>query len=145
MADDLSGGALPLAGPHRIAECFEARARRTHVGHDIDAIDQHRAFFTVTQRNVKHRAILRRIDALAGEHGRPALFDPAHAGKLGEETEGLGHDAVFGIVGANGAEGKRQTREAVGVRLEQIAQMLAAEAGGVGLKRLPGGQRGQGG
>ena len=79
----LAGDAAPLARAHPVGERRHRVEHRLHVVVDVLPVDDERGRGArgPAQRGVQHRAVLGRVDVLAGEHRGVALGDP---GLLGE-------------------------------------------------------------
>ena len=95
------------------------------LGHHVDPVDGQRGALRHAQRDVQHRAVLRYVDPLPGEHRVPVLLEPGLLGQLEQQAQGLVGDPVLRIIevepGGLGAE----PLAAIRVLGEEIAQMAA--------------------
>ncbi len=80
---------------------------------------------------------------LAGEHRFAVGLDAALAGQLAEQQQGLVGDPVLGEVEEEAGAVGDQALAALGVGVEEVAQMGAADLLEVGLQLGPGGQLAQ--
>ena len=78
---------------------------------------------------MEHRAILRHVDAVAGEHHVPALLELGLPGEFEEQRQRLVGDAVLGIVEVEPGRLGGQPFTACWVFGKQIAQMPALDLG----------------
>jgi len=53
---------------------------------------------------MQHRPLFADVDALAGEHAIAPAFHIRRPGQVGEQTQGLGSDALLGKIGEKIAE-----------------------------------------
>ncbi len=109
------------------------------LGDDVGAADleAHRARHP--ERDMQYRAVFGDVDVRAGEHPGPVFGQPALVREGDQVPQGLVGDALLGVIeletGAVGA----QSRAAVGIGPEQLAQMHAVRCAPVGIERVPGG------
>src|SRR5262249_37714783 len=91
------------------------------------------------QRHMKDGAVLGDVDVLAAEHTGAALLDAALAGQLAQQHQRLVGDPVLREVEEEPGALGDQALAALGVAGEEIAQVVVADLGGVGLEPVAGG------
>ncbi len=96
-----------------------------HLRHDIDAVDDERGATRHPQRNVKHRAVFRHIDPLAGKHGRPVALEARLLGQFQQEAHGLVSDPVLRIIEVDPGGFGAQPLAAPCILGEQLPQVAA--------------------
>ena len=74
---------------------------------------------------------------LTGEHRVAALFEVGRPGQVGQQLDGLTGDAVFAVVDVEVADGDRQFAAAVGIVVEELAQMGVPDLSVVLAQRIP--------
>ncbi len=87
------------------------------------------------------RPPLGQVDRLAAEHGLDPRAQLDRARQVQEQPQGLVGDALLRVVEVEAGALGREALAALGIRGEEIAQMLAADVGPVRFQRLPGRQR----
>src|SRR5436190_18935390 len=84
-----------------------------------------------TQCNVQNRAVLGRVDRVAGEHRIDPLAQAAFLRELDEQPERLVGDPVLGVVEIDVLGFDGEALATVAVRREQVAQVEAADLVGM--------------
>ena len=133
----------PLAATHALAEVGHTAKHRVDLSHDVHAVDDQRLALGHAQRHVKHRAVLRDVDALAFEHRLRALAKGRLLGELEQQRERSRRHAVLGVVEVQPCALGDQSLAAAWVVGEQLAQVDVADRLVVTGERLPGGALGQ--
>src|SRR6185312_8954689 len=95
------------------------------------------------QCHVQHGAVLGAVDPLAAEHRRGTLRQVAGQRQFAQQAQRVGVDALLGVVQVQVDVRQRERLAAPRIAREQVAQMFAADDGGVLLQRLPGRQCGR--
>ena len=136
--------ALPVWPRHSPSRTRSANARHpverlVDLLDDVDAVDDQRALARHPQRHVEDGAVLGDVDVLAAEHRFAALFDAALAGQLAEQHQRLVGDPVLREVEEEPGAVGDQPLAALFVGGEEVAQVVLADLGEVGLEAPPGG------
>ena len=123
----LAGEAEPLARAHLVHEDLELAEHFVDLRHHVGTIHDDRRVGTVAQRHMQHRALLRRVDLLAGKH---LLRLTEHvcllAHRLQERHRLVGHD-VLGVVEQDVLECCAEFLEAIRILGEEVAHVRGVQ------------------
>ena len=131
VGDRPPGRALPLAGADGVGERAHPVEHLVHLGDDVDAVDDERAFARHPQRHVQHGAVLGDVDLLAGEHRVAPLGDAGLLRERDEAPHRLVGDAVLRVVEEEPGRLAGEPLGAAGVGGEEVAQVHVPHARGV--------------
>ena len=116
-----------------------------HLGDDVRGVHHDVLALRGAQRHVQDGAVLGRIDLLAREHGVDSRPQACSLCEGDEETDGLGCDAVLGVVEVEAVDLERHRLATRRVGAEEVAQVGAVDLLVVVAQRLPLGRLGDGG
>ncbi|MNF91232.1 hypothetical protein D3C84_738260 [compost metagenome] len=142
VGDRLLAVAAPQAVVHPPDQFGHLVQHPLHLGHHVDAIDQHLVADRPAQRGVQGRAGLGGIDRLTVELRPNGLLQSAFLGQADQQVAGFQGDQVFRVVEKQAAATQRKVLETLRVHVERLAHAEALQAGAVFLEGLPAGQGG---
>jgi hypothetical protein len=86
---------------------------------------------------VQHGAIFGDVDVCPVEHRVAALLEVGGVGEVDQQFQGVAVDAVFAVVDIQITDGEVEFAAAIGVFVEECAQMRLADLAVVLLQRTP--------
>src|SRR5581483_7804198 len=122
-----AGGALPLPEADLLGEEGHAVEDPVDLLHHVGPVDHQRGAPGHPEGDVEHRAVLGRVDRLAPPHRLDALGEAGPEGQRREQVEGLGGDAVLGVVEEQVAGLDRHRLAPLGVVGEELPQRHAGQ------------------
>ncbi len=137
VADGLSGVAFPFPAPDGLGEGVHLLKNGAHLGHHVSSVHEDRRVGTVSERDMQNGAVFSHIENVAPEHGGDGVRKPACVGKVHKEADGIGIDAVFGIVETPAGGFGGEAFCAVGILSEEGAQVAKRHGAMVGLEGIP--------
>ena len=136
-ANALARVAFPFAAADAIGELGHLVQHGVNFRHDVLAIDEDLRVTRRAQGHVQHGAVLGEVDLVAAEHRVDAFAQAAVCGEVHQQLQGLGGEAMLGVIQIQPQRFEREAFAALRVLRKQRPELNVFDLLIVSGQRLP--------